>query len=81
MPLTSSHFEFVTDTVNPGKNYWAQVPAGATNWRGTNRGSGPKTEAYTQTIPPHGNTAQIVSTEPLATHAQPAMTGMFPRPM
>ena len=81
MPLTSSHFEFVTDTVNPGKNYWAQVPAGATNWRGTTRGSGPKTEAYTQTIPPMGNTAQIVATEPLATHAQPAMTGMFPRPM
>ena len=81
LPGTASHYEFVTDTVNAGKNYWSQVPAGATNWRGTDRGSGPKTESYKQTIPPHGETVQILDTDPLATHAQPAFTGMFPRPL
>ena len=81
LPMTSSHFEFVTDTVNVGANYWNQVPAGALNWRGTDRGAGPKTESYKQTIPPQGKTAQIVDTEPVSTHAQPAQTGMFPRPL
>ena len=81
LPRTSSHFEFVTDTVNVGANYWSQVPAGALNWRGTDRGSGPKTQSYKQTIPPSGKTAQIVDTDPVSTHSQPAQTGMFPRPL
>ena len=81
LPLTLSHFEFVTDSVNPGKNYWDNVPAGETNWRGTDRGAGPKTESYKQTIPQKGNTDSIIDTDPIATHKQPAQTGMFPRPM
>ena len=81
LPSTSSFMEFVTDTTNAGKNYWSQVPAGATNWRGTNRGAGPKTVSYKQTIPPHGKTTSIIDIDPEATHAQPAQTGMFPRPM
>ena len=35
---------------------------------------------HINTIPPQGQTSQIVDVDP-ATHAQPAMTGMFPRPM
>ena len=81
LPRTASHFEFTTDTVNVGKNYWDTVPAGANNWRGTNRGAGPKTVSYKQTIPPNGQTTQILDVDPVATHAQPAQTGMFPRPM
>ena len=81
LPRTSFHFEFATDGVNAGKNYWDTVPAGANNWRGTDRGAGPKTTSYKQTIPPQGNTAQIVDIDPESTHAQPAMKGMFPRPM
>ena len=81
LPRTASHFEFTTDTVNAGKNYWDTVPAGANNWRGTNRGAGPKTVSYKQTIPPNGQTTQILDVDPVATHAQPAQTGMFPRPM
>ena len=81
LPSTLSHFEFVTDSVNPGKNYWDNVPAGETNWRGTERGAGPKTESYKQTIPQKGNTDSIIDTDPIATHKQPAQTGMFPRPM
>ena len=81
LPLTLSHFEFTTDTVNAGKNYWSQVPAGADNWRGTDRGAGPRTESYKQTIPARGNTNALIDTEPVSTHAQPAQTGMFPRPM
>ena len=81
LPRTASHFEFATDTVNVGKNYWNQVPAGVNNWRGTNRGAGPKTVSYKQTIPPNGQTTQILDIDPVDTHAQPAQTGMFPRPM
>ena len=81
LPRTASHFEFTTDTVNVGKNYWDTVPAGANNWRGTNSGAGPKTVSYIQTIPPNGQTTQILDVDPVATHAQPAQTGMFPRPM
>ena len=81
LPRTALHFEFTTDTVNVGKNYWDTVPAGANNWRGTNRGAGPKTVSYKQTIPPNGQTTQILDVDPVATHAQPAQTGMFPRPM
>ena len=81
LPRTTSHFEFTTDTVNVGKNYWNNVPAGDTNWRGATRGAGPKTQSYKQTIPPQGQTAQILDVDPVATHAQPAQTGMFPRPM
>ena len=81
LPRTASHFEFTTDTVNAGKNYWDTVPAGSGNWRGANRGAGPKTTSYKQTIPPNGQTTQILDVDPVATHAQPAQTGMFPRPM
>ena len=81
LPRTSSFMEFVTDTTNVGANYWSQVPAGANNWRGTDRGAGPKTESYKQTIPPNGKTDTILDVDPVATHAQPAQTGMFPRPM
>ena len=82
LPRTSSHFEFIVDaSINPGKNYWDTVPAGANNWRGSGRGGGPKTQSYKQTIPPQGNTAQIVDIDPVSAHAQPAMKGMFPRPM
>ena len=82
LPTTSSHYEFITDAVNAGKNYWDTVPAGANNWRGTERGAGPKTESYKQTIPAdRGVTDQIVDTDPMSTHAQPAFKGMFPRPM
>lgn len=81
LPRTSSFMEFVTDSTNVGANYWSQVPAGANNWRGTDRGAGPKTESYKQTIPPNGKTNTILDTDPVATHAQPAQTGMFPRPM
>ena len=81
LPRTTSHFEFTTDTVNVGKNYWNNVPAGASNWRGATRGAGPKTTSYKQTIPPQGQSAQILDVDPVATHAQPAQTGMFPRPM
>ena len=81
LPRTSSFMEFVTDSTNVGANYWSQVPAGANNWRGTDRGAGPKTESYKQTIPPNGKTNTILDVDPVATHAQPAQTGMFPRPM
>ncbi len=81
LPRTLSHYEFITDAVNAGKNYWDTVPAGANNWRGSTRGAGPKTQSYKQTIPPQGNTSQIVDIDPVSTHAQPAMKGMFPRPM
>ena len=81
LPRTASHFEFVTDTVNAGKNYWDQVPAGANNWRGSTRGAGPKTESYKQTIPAQGNSASVVDIDPVSSHAQPAFKGMFPRPM
>ena len=82
LPRTNSHYEFATDAVNVGKNYWDQVPAGANNWRGTDRGAGPSTESYKQTIPADsGNTGQIVDIDPVSTHAQPAFKGMFPRPM
>ncbi len=81
LPMTASFMEFVTDTTNAGKNYWSQVPAGANNWRGTDRGAGPKTQSYKQTIPPNGKTTSILDIDPVATHAQPAQTGMFPRPM
>jgi len=81
LPRTSSFFEFSTDGVNAGKNYWDTVPAGASNWRGTTRGAGPKTESYKQTIPPVGNTQELLDIDPVDTHAQPAMKGMFPRPM
>ncbi len=81
LPRTASHFEFSTDGVNAGKNYWDQVPAGSNNWRGATRGAGPKTVSYKQTIPGDGNTDQIVDIDPVSTHAQPAFKGMFPRPM
>ena len=81
LPRTSSFFEFATDGVNAGKNYWDTVPAGANNWRGTGRGAGPKTESYKQTIPPVGNTQELLNIDPVSTHAQPAFKGMFPRPM
>ena len=82
LPQTITHFEFATDGVNAGKNYWDTVPAGANNWRGTERGAGPAIESYKQTIPAdQGNTGQIVDIDPVATHAQPAFKGMFPRPM
>ena len=81
LPMTASFMEFVTDTTNAGKNYWSQVPAGANNWRGANRGAGPKTQSYKQTIPPNGKTTSILDIDPVDTHAQPAQTGMFPRPM
>jgi len=81
LPRTTSHFDFVTDTTNVGKNYWDTVPAGSGNWRGANRGAGPKTTSYKQTIPPNGQTSQILDIDPVDAHAQPAQTGMFPRPM
>ena len=81
LPRITSHYEFANDAVNAGKNYWDQVPAGANNWRGTDRGAGPKTVSYKQTIPANGNTQQIVDIDPVSTHAQPAFKGMFPRPM
>ena len=81
LPATRTFMEFVTDSVNAGKNYWDTVPAGATNWRGATRGSGPKQQTYTQTIQPSDNTTLITNTTPLDTHAQPAFKGMFPRPM
>ena len=82
LPQTLSHFEFATDGVNSGKNYWDTVPAGANNWRGSTRGAGPLTESYKQTIPAdQGNSGQIVDIDPVSTHAQPAFKGMFPRPM
>ena len=81
LPYTGSFMEFTTDGVNAGKNYWDTVPAGANNWRGAERGAGPKTQAYTQTIPSMEATDQILDTVPVSTHAQPAFKGMFPRPM
>ena len=81
MPTTRNFLEFVTDTVNAGKNYWDTVPAGASNWRGATRGSGQKQQTYTQTIQPSDKTTLISNTTPLDTHAQPAFKGMFPRPM
>ena len=81
LPQTNIFREFVVDTVNAGKNYWDTVPAGATNWRGSTRGSGPAQETYTQTIQPADATTLISNTTPLDTHAQPAFKGMFPRPM
>ena len=81
LPQTNKFFEFTTDTVNAGKNYWNTVPAGSNNWRGTERGAGPKTVSYQQTIPPSGNTAEILNTDPMVSHAVPAQTGMFPRPL
>ena len=81
LPRTGSFFEFATDGVNAGKNYWDTVPAGANNWRGTGRGAGPKTESYKQTIPPQGNTQELLDIDPMSSHAQPAFKGMFPRPI
>ena len=81
LPRTGSFFEFATDGVNAGKNYWDTVPAGANNWRGTGRGAGPKTQSYKQTIPPIGNTQELLDIDPMSSHAQPAFKGMFPRPM
>ena len=48
LPRTSSPWEFVEDST--GKAYWANVPAGAANWRGTDRGSGQENVTYTQNI-------------------------------
>lgn len=81
LPRTGSFHEFATDGVNAGKNYWDTVPAGANNWRGTNRGAGPKTESYKQTIPAQGQTQELLDIDPVSTHSQPAFKGMFPRPM
>ena len=81
LPTTGGFMSFEVDTVNPGKNYWDNVPAGSTNWRGTERGAGPKTVSYKQSIPSQGNTLAIVDTDPVATHSQPAFKGLFPRPL
>ena len=81
LPRTGSFHEFATDGVNAGKNYWDTVPAGSNNWRGATRGAGPKTVSYKQTIPAQGQTQELLDIDPIATHAQPAFKGMFPRPI
>ena len=78
LPIVDRFYEFVNE---PGKNYWSNVPAGASNWRGTDRGSGQETQTYTQNIFGKGNTDAINATTPVDTHQQPAHVGMFPRPM
>jgi len=72
---------FLEYTNESGKNYWSHVPAGASNWRGTDQGSGQGSATYTQNIFGQGNTAAINATTPVDTHKQPAHVGMFPRPM
>ncbi len=79
LPRTSSPWEFVEDST--GKAYWANVPAGAANWRGTDRGSGQENVTYTQNISGINGTDEILATTPIDTHKQPAHTGMHPRPM
>ena len=78
LPRMDRFYEFVNE---PGKNYWNHVPAGASNWRGTDRGSGQGTATYTQNIFAKGNTTAINNTTPVDTHKTPAHVGMFPRPM
>ena len=79
LPMMDSFREYVQDST--GKNYWNNVPAGASNWRGTNRGSGQATETYTQTVFGRYDTADMVDITPEDSHATPCHTGMFPRPM
>tara|TARA_B100000700_G_scaffold326503_1_gene438257 strand:+ start:2986 stop:4638 length:1653 start_codon:yes stop_codon:yes gene_type:complete len=78
LPRCENFMEFVNET---GKNYWNTVPAGATNWRGTDRGSGQGATSYNRNIFGQGNTSQINNSAPVSTHATPAHIGMFPRPM
>ncbi len=78
LPRCERFFEFVNET---GKNYWSHVPAGASNWRGTDRGSGQGTVTYTRNIFGKGNTSAINNSEPEDSHKTPAHIGMFPRPM
>ena len=78
LPRCDRFFEFVNES---GKNYWSHVPAGASNWRGVNRGSGQESSTYTQNLFGQGNTGAINNTTPVDTHKSPAHVGMFPRPM
>jgi hypothetical protein len=78
LPIMERFYEFTNEA---GKNYWNHVPAGASNWRGINRGSGQETQTYTQNVFGQGNTSTINNTTPIDTHKMPAHVGMFPRPM
>ena len=84
LPRCDNFMEFIQDST--GKNYWGNVPAGASNWPATDReqangGTGPVNTTYTQTIFGRQATEQIIDTEPVDTHQQPCHTGYFPRPM
>ena len=78
LPRMERFYEFTNEA---GKNYWNNVPAGASNWRGVDRGSGQGTQTYTQNIFGQGNTSTINTSTPVETHQMPAHVGMFPRPM
>ena len=78
LPRCERFFEFVNET---GKNYWSHVPAGASNWRGSDRGSGQGSATYTQNIFGKGNTDAINNSTPVDSHKTAAHVGMFPRPM
>ena len=78
LPRCERFYEFENE---PSKSYWSHVPAGAANWRGTDRGSGQGAVTYERNIFGKGNTAQINASTPVDTHKTPAHVGMFPRPM
>ena len=78
LPMCERFYDFVNEA---GKNYWNHVPAGAANWRGTDRGSGQGSPTYEQNIFAQGNTAQMNNVVPVDTHKVSAHVGMFPRPM
>ncbi len=78
LPRCERFYEFTNET---SKNYWNYVPAGASNWRGTNRGSGQAAATYTRNIFGKGNTDAINNSTPVDAHKTPAHIGMFPRPM
>ncbi len=78
LPRCERFFEYVNES---GKNYWNHVPAGASNWRGTDRGSGQAATSYTRNVFGKGNTSAINNSTPVDSHKVPAHTGMFPRPM